>query len=201
MQTSPRFHSTPHVHFSQIHASFDLGGRKLKSGIKSGAAARRESNQTANREASAPIRDRVEFSARRERFHTCSNASAVRREPPHPCTRAVAVRWQPSRSCRRSIAVRWEFLGSCPRAIAVRWEPPHSCGGGALERSEKTPPFKMRFSAGHFGAHPLSISTRKQPDFKFHLEITKPPSNGPEKSESVRSKSVSVRKDPDPLFC
>ena len=148
MQTSPRFHSTPHVHFSQIHASFDLGGRKLKSGIKSGAAARRESNQTANREASAPIRDRSKFGGRWDL--------------PRSCPGAVAVRWQPSRSCRRSIAVRWEFLGSCPRAIAVRWEPPHSCGGGALERSEKTPPFKMRFSAGHFRANPLSNPKRKR---------------------------------------
>ncbi len=40
----------------------------------------------------------------------------------------------------------------------VRWEPPHSCGGGALQRSEKASPSRMRFSAGPFGASPSSSS-------------------------------------------
>ena len=52
-----------------------------------------------------------------------------------------------------------------PEAFAVRWEPPHSCGGGALQRSEIATPHWMRFSAGPFGASPSSsfISERSNP--------------------------------------
>jgi len=50
---------------------------------------------------------------------------------------------------------------SIPGASAVRWQPPHSCGGGALQRSEKTSPLRMRFSAGQFEASPSGSSTRK----------------------------------------
>ena len=32
---------------------------------------------------------------------------------------------------------------------ALRWEPSHSCGGGALQRSENAPRVTMRFSAGN----------------------------------------------------
>ncbi len=80
-----RFHSTPRVHFSQIHASFDLGGRKLNSGIESGPAAESDSNQTAIRLGSVPVRARLKFG---ERW-----------EPPRSCPGAVARRWQPPHSC------------------------------------------------------------------------------------------------------
>jgi hypothetical protein len=59
---------------------------------------------------------------------------------------------------------RWPWVSnlahSIPGAGAVRWQPPHSCGGGALQRSEKASPLRMRFSAGHFGASPSSRSIR-----------------------------------------
>ena len=57
---------------------------------------------------------------------------------------------------RSKFGGRWERRNSSPGAVAVRWEPPHSCGGGALQRSEKASPIRMRFSAGHFGASPSS---------------------------------------------
>jgi hypothetical protein len=36
--------------------------------------------------------------------------------------------------------------------VAFWWEPPHSCGGGALQRSEKAQNLTMGFSAGHLVA-------------------------------------------------
>jgi len=137
-----RFHSTPHVHFSQIHASFDLGGRKLQSGIKSGAAAESDSNQSAIRLGSVLVRDRLKFGGRWELPRSCSKALGVRWEPPRPC------------------------LG----AVAVRWEPPHSCGGGALQRSETTSPLKKRFSAGHFAGNPSSASIINIPIISTNAE-------------------------------
>jgi len=60
---------------------------------------------------------------------------------------------------------RWPSLSTpaqaSPGAFAVRREPPHSCGGGALQRSEEASPSKMRFSAGQFAASPSSRPTRK----------------------------------------
>ena len=58
-------------------------------------------------------------------------------------------------------AIAGEPAHSIPGAVAVRWEPPHSCGGGALQRSEQALPLSMRFSAGDFGASPSSISNLK----------------------------------------
>jgi hypothetical protein len=58
-------------------------------------------------------------------------------------------------------AERSEPAHANPGAVAVRWEPPHSCGGGALQRSEKSSPLMMRFSAGQFGTSPSSSSIRK----------------------------------------
>ena len=61
---------------------------------------------------------------------------------------------------------RWPWVSnpahSIPGAVAVRWQPPHSCGGGALQRSEKASPLMMRFSVGHFGASPSSDCIRKR---------------------------------------
>jgi hypothetical protein len=128
-----RFHSTPHVHFSPIHASFDLGGRKLKSGIKSGAAAYSESNETANRVASSLIRDRSEFAAR------C--------EPPQSCPGAVAIRWQPPYSCGG---------GARFRAFCV---PMFSIG----KRSESALRLTKRFSTGQFEAESSGSSTLNTP--------------------------------------
>jgi hypothetical protein len=43
------------------------------------------------------------------------------------------------------------------QAAAPRWEPPHLFGGGALQRSEKAPYLKLRFSAGHFDTRGLRV--------------------------------------------
>jgi hypothetical protein len=42
-----------------------------------------------------------------------------------------------------------------------RWEPPHSCGGGALQRSAKRSALITRFTAGD----------RKTPGAKAHFKI------------------------------
>jgi hypothetical protein len=82
--------------------------------------------------------------------------------PAHSSPRAFAVRSEPRDQSPGAIAARREPRNSSPGALAVRWEPSHSCGGGALQRSEKASPLRMRFSAGQFGASPSSSSTWKR---------------------------------------
>jgi len=79
-------------------------------------------------------------------------------------TADLDCRWPRVSNLAHSIpgAIAGEPAHSIPGAVAVRWEPPHSCGEGALQRSEKEAPFRMRFSAGKFGSSQSSSSIRKR---------------------------------------
>jgi hypothetical protein len=65
--------------------------------------------------------------------------------------------------------------GVCPvqlsdmSPVCTRREPPHSCGGGALQRSDTASPITMRFSAGLFLANPLKGFRRKLPTSRSKL--------------------------------
>ena len=79
-------------------------------------------------------------------------------------TADLNCRWPRVSNLAHSIpgAIAGEPAHSIPGAVAVRWEPPHSCGGGALQRSEQALPLSMRFSAGQFGSSQSSSSIRKR---------------------------------------
>src|SRR5271155_357515 len=49
-------------------------------------------------------------------------------------------------------------------AAASRRQPPNSFGGGALQRSEKTSPKPIRFSAGRFLGTPSRAEEKSEPE-------------------------------------
>ncbi len=63
----------------------------------------------------------------------------------------------------RSASAPFGFRSGC----AVRWEPPHSCGGGALQRSDRDSALSMRFSAGQSSVAASTIDSHPPPAL-FH---------------------------------
>jgi hypothetical protein len=84
---------------------------------------------------------------------------------PYPCA-GISTVWYPRKALIDVIAVWGRALPLSPARFstlppsrrgggaASRWQPPNSFGGGVLQRSETAPSITLRFSAGHFSAHP-----------------------------------------------